>query len=116
MTNEFFRTYCFSLPSTTEEVKWEHDLCFMIGAKMYCVAATDGTFGVSFKCSEEDFNSLLERDGIIPAPYLARNKWVKIENPAALSKREWEEYLKKSYKLVSLKLTRKVKMDLGLID
>ena len=31
---------------------------------------------MSFKCDDETFAELVEQDGVIPAPYLARAKWV----------------------------------------
>jgi predicted DNA-binding protein (MmcQ/YjbR family) len=114
MTNDTIRSFCLSLPATEEDVKWGNDLCFTVGKKMYCVEDTSGTFGVAFKCSDEDFALLLERDGIIPAPYLARNKWVKVQKAGALSKDEWFDYVKKSYEYIKAKLTRKMKADLGL--
>jgi predicted DNA-binding protein (MmcQ/YjbR family) len=106
MNNDFVREVCLALPATTEDIKWEHDLCFSVGNKMYCVAGTADKFGVSFKCSDEDFAMLLERDGIIPAPYLARNKWLMVEKPNALNKQEWKDYIKKSYILVAAKLKK----------
>ena len=33
-------------------------------------------YSIAFKCSDEVFGELIERPGIIPAPYLARAKWV----------------------------------------
>ena len=114
MINDFVQEVCLTLPATTEDIKWEHDLCFSVGNKMYCVAGAADKFGVSFKCSEDDFVTLLERGGIIPAPYMARNKWVMIEQPGALTRQEWMDYIMKSYTLVAAKLTKKTKAELGL--
>jgi predicted DNA-binding protein (MmcQ/YjbR family) len=115
MDIESIRKYCLSLPGTVEDIKWGADLCFTIATKMYCVSGMEQTLRVSFKCSEEDFNVLLERDGIIPAPYMARNKWVMVEKPSAFTKKEWEDYIYKSYVLIGSKLPRKVQQDLKLI-
>lgn len=114
MTNESLRNFCLSLLATEEDIKWDNNFCFTIGKKMYCIEDTSGEFGIVFKCSEEDFALLLERDGIIQAPYFARNKWVKVDKPGTLNKGEWTEYIKKSYDLVASKLTRKLKAELGL--
>ena len=113
MDIEQLRSFCLSLKGTQEDIKWGHDLCFTIGSKMYCVTSADGNGGTSFKCSDEEFALLLERDGVIPAPYMARNKWVMVEKVAALSKEEWEKYITTSYSLVCEKLPKKMKVELG---
>ena len=47
----------------------------------------------SFKCDDETFAELCERDGVIPAPYMARTKWVALERWDALDDRELEPLL-----------------------
>jgi predicted DNA-binding protein (MmcQ/YjbR family) len=116
MNVDQLREYCLKLKGTTEDIKWGHDLCFSIGSKMYCVTGADGEGGTSFKCSDEDFVSLQERDGIIPAPYMARNKWVMVEKSSALTKQEWRQYILQSYKMIGSKLTKKVKAEVGFED
>ena len=115
MDIEVLRNLCLSLPKVTEDVKWGSDLCFSIGGKMFCVTGTGSEMMTSFKCDEEDFNALCERQGIIPAPYLARNKWVQVQKSFALSKTEWGQYIKKSYKLVAANLPKKMQKDIGLL-
>jgi len=39
---------------------------------MYLVVCLDPPHTVAFKCTPETFAGLVEREGIIPAPYLAR--------------------------------------------
>jgi predicted DNA-binding protein (MmcQ/YjbR family) len=56
---------------------------------------------------------LTERLGIIPAPYLARAKWIAVESNDALSPSELERLVRKSYDLVSLKLPRRVRESLS---
>ena len=65
MDIESIRSYCLSLPHATEDVKWGADLCFLIGGKMFAVASLEGASGarLSFKCTPEDFEQLVERDG-----------------------------------------------------
>lgn len=113
MSIEFLRKYCGQFPGTTEDIKWDNDLCFCVAAKMYCVTALEGPFKTSFKCDDEDFGSLTERDHIIPAPYMARNKWVMTEKASVLTKKEWELYVKKSYQLVASKLPKKTQKTIG---
>lgn len=113
MDIETLQAFCHVLPATTEDVKWGSDLCFCIGAKMYCVTGFSPTAGVSFKATEEDFYQLTARDGIIPAPYLARNMWVYVKDKNALTRAEWEQYIRQSYELVRDKLPKKLKKELG---
>lgn len=103
------RKFCLSLPHVTEDIKWEHNLCFLIGGKMFAVGGIDNDpFTVSFKVKEEEFEEMIQRECIIPAPYLARAKWVFIEEPDTLSKEEWEGYLRQSYELIKRKLPKRV--------
>jgi len=112
MNLESIRTFCLQLPQTTEGIKWGNDLCFMLSEKMYCVAGLTGPFSCSFKCSDEDFAKLTEVPGIIPAPYMARNKWVNIQDPSVLTKEEWEHFIKNSYSLILSKLPKKFQQNL----
>ena len=112
MDLETLRTICLQLPHTTEGIKWGNDLCFMLAEKMYCVTGLTEPFSCSFKCSDEDYGLLTELPGIIPAPYMARNKWVNIQDPAALSKQEWEHYIENSYQLIRSKLPKKMQQAL----
>ena len=114
MNNESIRNFCLTLSKITEDIKWESSLCFCIGKKIFCMMNTTGNISVCFKCAEEDFNLLCERDGIIQAPYLARNKWVLVQKVSALNKNEWEQFIKTSYDLVAAVLSKKLKVELGL--
>ena len=73
MNREWVRKYCMSLPHVTEQVQWQIDLVFKIGGKMFAIVVLEPhTTCLAFKCSPEDFEELIERPGIIPAPYIAR--------------------------------------------
>ncbi len=108
MNIEQLRKLCLSLPHTTEDIKWDNDLCFLIGEKMFCVTGLEGSFSASFKAKDDEFNELTEIDGIIPAPYLARYKWVLVKNPSALTKKEWNHYICQSYETIKSKLPKKI--------
>jgi predicted DNA-binding protein (MmcQ/YjbR family) len=108
MNVEWFRKFCMSLPHSTEEVLWGGDLVFKIGGKMYAVAALDpAAVCMSFKCSPEEFAELVERPGIIPAPYSARYHWVALESEDALPRAEIKRLVKTAYNLVMAKLPTK---------
>ncbi len=115
MNLENLQAICNQLPGTTTDIKWEDHLCFNVGEKMYLVTAPDAVpVSASFKVSDEDFASMCELPGIIPAPYMARNKWVRIDDISRLSKTEWEVLLKQSYTLIASKLTVKLRRELGI--
>lgn len=110
MNIEQLRKFCLSLPHATEDVKWEKDLCFCVGEKMFCVTGLDQVDEqVSFKCTPEKFAELVEIDGIIPAPYVARYHWVAVEKPDAIDNNELEELITKSYLMVLEKLPKKTR-------
>ena len=114
MTLEDLRTICLSLPSATEDIKWEHDLVFSVGGKMFCAAGLDQSpTTASFKVKDEDFDLMCSRSVFFPAPYLARYKWVAIDDISRLPLSEWEKYIRQSYELVREKLPVKVKGQLG---
>ncbi|MDP9324357.1 MAG: MmcQ/YjbR family DNA-binding protein [Acidobacteriota bacterium] len=109
MTLEKLRKRCLSYPGATEQIQWGADLVFKVGGKMFAVAATEPSarHRLSFKCSDETFTELLEIDGIDPAPYLARAKWVALERLDTIGDRELEARLREAYDLVFAKLTKK---------
>jgi predicted DNA-binding protein (MmcQ/YjbR family) len=107
MTLETVRTICRALPEVTEDIKWGHDLCFCIAGKMFAVVALEPPHSFAFKCTPETFGELVERLGIIPAPYMARNMWVMEQQLGdALERREVETLVRTSYDLVVSKLPK----------
>ncbi|MDQ3277972.1 MAG: MmcQ/YjbR family DNA-binding protein [Bacteroidota bacterium] len=114
MNTEELRTICLRLPAATEDIKWEKDLAFSVGGKMFCVTSFEEPFKASFKVPDETFEELSSRPGYVPAPYMARAKWVLVSNKAGLSRQEWENHVGQSYALVKAKLTKKQKKDLEL--
>jgi predicted DNA-binding protein (MmcQ/YjbR family) len=117
MDLESIRRYAKSLPHVDEDVKWGHDLCFLIGRKMFCVLNLEPQRGdkslVAFKATPEEFTELVERDGVIPAPYMARNHWVSLEDYATLPWRELQQRIARSYELVKATLPKKLQAALG---
>lgn len=79
---------------------------------MFCVTGLEPPSGVSLKVTDEEFGELIERNGIVPAPYMARNKWVLIEPEAKLHKGELERLIQQSYALVKAKLPKKTQREL----
>ena len=114
MEIDWLRKLCLSFPATTEDIKWGNDLCFMVAGKMFCVAGLDNPQKIAFKVPDEIFEELSTSEGFVPAPYMARAKWVLVEDITRLSKKEWKEYITQSYKLVKNKLAKKVLKEHGL--
>lgn len=114
MNIDTLRELCQSLPAVTEDIKWGHDLCFSVANKMFCVASLEAPLTVSFKVKDEEFDELSTSPGLRPAPYVARYKWVLVEDVNKLSRKEWSHYVKQSYELVKAKLPKKVAKQFGL--
>ncbi|MDQ3047520.1 MAG: MmcQ/YjbR family DNA-binding protein [Bacteroidota bacterium] len=110
---EDLQKICLKFPSVTEDIKRENHLCFNIGGKMFLITGLDmSPTTASFKVTEEDFTLLSVREGFKPAPYLARYKWVHVDDINRLSHKEWEKYLKTSYQLVKSGLPKKIQKEL----
>jgi predicted DNA-binding protein (MmcQ/YjbR family) len=110
MTLSRLRELCLALPGATEQIQWGTDLVFKVGGRMFCVAATESARVVaSFKCDDETFTELCERDGIIPAPYLARARWVALERWDALENAEFAPLLERACLLIRARLPGKAR-------
>src|SRR5688572_3979938 len=114
MTIAELREICLMFPGVTEDIKWGDHLCFNIGGKMFLVTAPDNVpVSASFKVSDEDFETLPNRPGFIPAPYMARNKWIFVDDINRFSKKEWEKYMKQSYNLIASKLPLRLQKEIA---
>ncbi len=121
MDNERIREICLALPHVAETLNWGHHLVYWagsrdIGGKMFAMTDLDGTGrGVLyFHCGPERFHELLEIDGIIPAPHLARAHWVTLERWNALRPRQIEDELRRAHALIYARLPARTKALLDL--
>jgi predicted DNA-binding protein (MmcQ/YjbR family) len=121
MDNEKIRAICMALPHVTETVNWGHHLVYWvgdrdIGGKMFAMADLDGTgTGVLwFHCGPERFHELLENEGIIASPYLAKAHWVTVERWGVFRQREYEDELRRAHNLVLEKLPKRTKSILAM--
>lgn len=113
MDFEAAKALCRTFPGCTEDIKWGADAVFSVGGKMFAVSGSEvPATGMSFKVDDERFLELTDRAGIIPAPYLARAKWVFVENAKALSDKEAAALLRRSYELVLARLTKKLQREI----
>ena len=108
MNIDQLRELCLSFPGATEQMQWGDDLLFKVGGKMFAVTRLEpAKVWLSLKANPEHFAELTERPGIIPAPYLARAKWIALESADALPGSEIADLVRESYELVLAKLPRK---------
>jgi predicted DNA-binding protein (MmcQ/YjbR family) len=113
MTREAIRAFCMSLPHVTERFQMHH-AAFQIGGKTFAMLNVEVEgLPLSFKCTPEDYAELIETEGVIPAPYMARNHWVSITEFDSLPAAELKDRLRRSREAVRLKLPKKAQAQLA---
>lgn len=104
------QSMCRRLPGTTEDIKWENHLCFNVGDKMYLVVSLDpGSVRLSLKTTPDLFDAFTTREGIIPAPYLARYHWIHLSSLDVVDEATLEQLVTESYRLVFDRLPKKLR-------
>jgi len=80
-------------------------LCFKVRGKLFAtVHLSEGKLApVVLKSAPEKFHELVEIEGISPAPYVGRYKWVMLANSNVLPAKELEALIRRSYELVAAK-------------
>lgn len=103
------------LPGVSTSIKWDDDLVFSVGGKMFCAFCLAGREQgkLSFKVERERFLEMTDRPGVRPAPYLARAFWVSLDDPCVLPAAECRDLLLTAYRLVFAGLTRKLQRELA---
>jgi predicted DNA-binding protein (MmcQ/YjbR family) len=107
MTLEQVRQFAGSLPHVTEKIQWGDDLVSKVGGKMFCVAYLGVPTHVSFRPDDEHRFELLEIEGVIPAPYMARAGWVSVREMKAVNAAEIKKGIRASYEYYFAKLPKK---------
>jgi predicted DNA-binding protein (MmcQ/YjbR family) len=114
MNLDSIRALCLSFPHASEQIQWGNDLLFKVAGKMFAVMALEpASVVLSFKCSDENFHELLENEGVVPAPYMARNRWVALQRFDALPSAQLAQLLRGSYDLVFAKLPKRTQGELA---
>lgn len=107
MNVDEIRKYCLAFPEATEKLQWGDALCFKVKLKMFAVLGLDQV-RFTFKCTQEKFAELIEREDIRPAPYLGKHNWVMLDRLDALDRKETQDLIRQSYEMVTTKAsTRK---------
>ena len=110
MDIEKLREICLTFPQTTEEIKWDVNLCFMVFEKIFAMVSVDQVpTRVSVKVAKEKFNEIAAQDNFKQAAYLARGQWVTIEDISLISEQEITKYLQNSFNLIKSKLSKKLR-------
>jgi predicted DNA-binding protein (MmcQ/YjbR family) len=120
MDTESARVFLRSLPHAVETVsettRWGDKLVFRvgdqaIGGKMFSQIdfEEDGRTVLSFATEPERFYELIERDGIIPAPYRARLYWIALMRWDAIRDSELKDLLRNARTLTFAKLPKRTR-------
>jgi predicted DNA-binding protein (MmcQ/YjbR family) len=122
MTLSDLNTFCAGLPHSFRVIQWEDAHVWKIGvgarAKVFVIARSgdNGLAQVSFKCSQMSFDLLQDQPGLRPAPYLAScgMSWIQRTSDAWINDGILRDYIRESFRLVSLGLTKVEQQRLGL--
>ena len=117
--------FCAKLPGATRELKWPdgdsvHPV-FSIGGKMFAMftlRADQLIEQVMFKADDARFLELTGRQGFMPAPNLAKAKWVEVDESAVdatrrLSDTEARQLLTEAYQVVMARLSKKMQREIA---
>ena len=115
MTQSDLEKLCGAWPGVTSGIKWEDDLVFSVGGKMFAVLCLRGPDRerISFKVDPERFLELTDQPGIVPAHYMARAFWVTITEPERFVQTQMTAFIRHSYDLVRANLTKKMQATLA---
>lgn len=116
MSPEAFHELALSLPGATFDVKWGADRVYSVGGRMFAVAGHQGEAApkYAFKASDIGFEALVEQGVAVPAPYMARAKWVQLRSHDAVSDDDLCGLVANAHALIAAKLTRKARAELGI--
>ena len=99
-------------------VQWGGADVWKIGGKVFAIAGWSNglQLAVTFKCSRMSFDLLSTAPGMRPAPYLASRGmiWLQSTTRETLDQASLQDYVRESYRLVGLGLTKALRKELGL--
>jgi predicted DNA-binding protein (MmcQ/YjbR family) len=106
---DWLRELCLSFPDASEKLQWGENLCFKVRGKIFAIVdLSEGSLApVTLKSAPERFHDLLEIEGIAPAPYVGRYKWILLEHSNVVSADELEALIRQSYELVAANAPKK---------
>ncbi len=126
MDAERFRSLALALPQVEETRQFGDNLVYWVGdkavgGKMFALLNLDEAgrhsrhkLVLSLSVGAERYHELLEQEGVVPAPYLARAFWVALERWDALPARELKELLGRAHALTQARLAKRTQTLLAL--
>ncbi len=128
MDVERLRAYLLTLPHVAETMQWGANLVFWvgdkaIGGKMFALidldepaepAAGNTQLVLSYSAGPARYAELLEMDGLVPAPYMARIHGVAAERWDVFTDAEWQREMRTAHEITLAKLPKKVRATLTL--
>jgi predicted DNA-binding protein (MmcQ/YjbR family) len=121
MDAERIRAFLLTLPHVVETMQWGANLVFWvgdkaIGGKMFALVNLDGDGRaiISYSAGPERYAELLETEGILPAPYMARIFWVAIERWNVFRTPVWEQELRAAHAITFNKLSPRTRAGLAM--
>jgi predicted DNA-binding protein (MmcQ/YjbR family) len=114
MTLEEIRHHCLGKPGVTEDIKWEHNLCFCVSEKLFALTNPDSyPVSAAFKVTDENFEELTDREGFRQAPYFAKHQWVYVDDINRLTAKEGRALLDEAYDMIFAKLPARTRKALS---
>jgi len=98
-----------ALPGAALSIQWGDNRVYKVAAKMFAVMGPGKAPALSFKVGDVAFEMLIERKGVIAAPYLARAKWVQLTTLKAMDDVEIKERLGEAHRSIVEKLPKKLR-------
>ena len=116
MSAAAIRKHIEGLPGATLSIQWGDEHVYKVGGRMFCVMRPPEAKrqSISFKTGDDSFSILTEVEGIVPAPYLARAKWVSLDRLTRLPAAELKAYIARAHAIVAAGRTRKARAELGI--
>jgi predicted DNA-binding protein (MmcQ/YjbR family) len=123
MDIERIRAYLLTLPHVLETEQWGGLVFWIgdkaIGGKMFVMLPLEREEEprrrvISYSAGPEHYAELIEREGIFPAPYVARIHWVAIEHWGVFRTTEWQQELSAAHALTLAKLPPRTRTILAL--
>jgi predicted DNA-binding protein (MmcQ/YjbR family) len=123
VTLDACNAFCAALPHAWRVIQWEDAHVWKIGGgakgKVFAFARAgeNGLAQVTFKCSWMSFDLLKEQPGLRPAPYLASRgmSWIQRTGDEWIDDATLQDYIRESFRLVALGLTKAEQRRLGLL-
>jgi predicted DNA-binding protein (MmcQ/YjbR family) len=107
--------FCAKLPGSTRDIKWAFGdsahAVFSVGSKMFAMFTLKNDKLIDtlmFKADDARFLELTDREGFMPAPYLAKSHWVKVEGVKRMTDTEAKVLLTEAHHVVMAKLSKKM--------